>query len=111
MKDYSNKYAYYVHGNEVVAVSTYAGKTVRGRAKCDPEDNFEVDTGKKLAAARCNERVASKRRARAEQKVKEAREQLAIAQRHLANMTDYYNDSVEAEKIAQAAVRDILTDL
>lgn len=111
MKDYSNKYNYYIHGNEVIAVSTYAGKTVRGKAKCDPTDEFSNETGKKLAAARCNERVASKRRARATKKVKEAREQLAYAQQYLAKMTDYYNDSVDAEKAAQAAVRDILTDL
>ena len=32
--------------NEIIAVSTYAGKTVKGVAKCDPRDSF--DKSKKL---------------------------------------------------------------
>ena len=30
-------------GNTVIAISTYAGKTVKGIAKCDPNDNFSYD--------------------------------------------------------------------
>ena len=33
-----SKYQFYVHNNRVIAVSTYAGKTVRGIAICDNND-------------------------------------------------------------------------
>jgi coenzyme F420-reducing hydrogenase delta subunit len=56
----------------VVALSTYAGKTVKGVAKCSPEDKFDFDTGKNIAEARCNVIVAVKRLARAKRKVHEA---------------------------------------
>lgn len=66
MKKFSpDKYRYIVNGNTVIAISTYAGKTVKGVAKCDPEDTFDLEKGKKLAAARCNEKVCRKRLRRA----------------------------------------------
>lgn len=36
------KYRYYTNGQRVIAVSTYAGKTVRGVAACDPNDTFSM---------------------------------------------------------------------
>ena len=61
------KYNFYTDGKtKVIAVSTYAGKTVRGIAKCDVNDTFFLEKGKELAAARCNEKVAKKRLIRAQ---------------------------------------------
>ena len=40
------KYRYYTNGRRVIAVSTYAGKTVRGVATCDPGDEFSMEKGK-----------------------------------------------------------------
>lgn len=37
------KYRYYTNGRRVIAVSTYAGKTVRGVATCDPGDEFSME--------------------------------------------------------------------
>ena len=55
------KYNFYTDGKtKVIAVSTYAGKTVRGVAKCDVNDTFSLEKGKELAAARCNEKIAKK---------------------------------------------------
>ena len=67
-----DKYKFITHDNEVIAISTYAGKTVRGIAKLHPQDTFNLENGKKLAAARCNEKIAAKRFARAVKKIKEA---------------------------------------
>ena len=50
---------------KVIAYSTYAGQSVRGVAKCAPDDEFDVEFGKKLAAARCDVKVARKRLKRA----------------------------------------------
>ena len=42
------RYFYNVSDNKVVCVSHYAGKAVRGIAKCDPVDNFVEDQGMRL---------------------------------------------------------------
>jgi hypothetical protein len=52
-----DKYKYYHNGNQVIAVSTFAGKTVKGIAKCDPNDTFSLETGKHLAALKCNNKI------------------------------------------------------
>lgn len=46
---------------KVIAISTYAGKPVRGVAICSVHDEFDLEKGKRLAAARCNEKVAKLR--------------------------------------------------
>lgn len=61
------KYKFYIAKNKVIAVSTYAGKTVRGVAVCADSDTFDLEKGKRLAAARCNAKVAEKRLKNAEE--------------------------------------------
>ncbi len=78
----------------VVATSTYAGKTVRGVARCHPNDEFDIDKGIQLAVYRCNLKVADKRQARAACKVKEAKLALYEAQVFLHKMLDYRAQSV-----------------
>lgn len=73
----------------VIAVSTFAGKTVRGVAKCHPNDSFNEEVGTKLALARCNLKVAQKRLARANRKVREAVVAQYDAQSFLMKMKDY----------------------
>ena len=94
-----NKYKYFVAKKQdgtpyqVIAVSTYAGRTVRGVAKCDPRDNFSLENGKKLAAARCNLKVAEKRKARAIRKYNEAAHSVMEQQRFLDRMDKYAQDA------------------
>ncbi len=75
--------------NVIVAVSTFAGKSVRGVAKCHPNDSFNEEVGTKLALARCNLKVAQKRLARANRKVREAVVAQYDAQSFLMKMKDY----------------------
>lgn len=60
------------HGPVVIAISHYAGKTVRGVAKCAPNDVFDESYGKQLAAARCDAIIAEKRMKRYAEKTAEA---------------------------------------
>lgn len=87
------KYRFYTNGNRVIAVSTYCGKTVRGVAVCHPDDNFDIEIGKRIAAARCNEKIAEKRLARASNKASEAELDVIRAQQHQKEMQAYYNDA------------------
>lgn len=110
------KYKYYTCTDEkgrmvIIAASTYEGRTVKGYAKCDVNDTFNLEAGKKLAAARCNERIAIKRARRASRKFEEAQAELASAQARLAKMTSYLEDSHDAVVTAKIEVDEILKNL
>ena len=107
MIDYPmDKYKYYVDEKhrKVIAVSTYAGRSVRGSAKADPRDTFDLEKGKILAAKRCNEKVAKRRYARAQRCVKDAARDLQVAQRHYYKMLRYMNDAHDAYSQAEKDV-------
>lgn len=101
MKGYMNmynpeNYKYYTDGNnKIVAVSSYAGKSVRGVAKCDPRDTFDIEKGKALAAARCSVRVAEKRNRRATHEFYKAVQALNAAQDRVDRMREYMEDSID----------------
>lgn len=97
------KYKIIVHDHEVIAISTYAGKTVKGVAKADPRDEFDVEVGKKLAIARCAAKIAVKRQNRAKKCLATAQARLAEAQAWETKMSDYVSDSmIEASKAVDA---------
>ena len=105
------KYKVYTYSDKetgakiIAAVSTYAGKTVKAYAKCDPRDSYDEAAGKKLAAARCNAKIAVKRQARAVRKVAEA--QLQAAKDYLEKMKRYAADAHVEEDIARAELFDL----
>lgn len=91
-----NRYRYYSDGeNKIVAVSSYAGKTVRGVAKCDPRDTFDMEKGKALAAARCSVRVADRRHKYAAKEFLKALHDLEVAQNRVDQMREYMQDSFD----------------
>ena len=49
------KYIYSINGNTVYCMTYYAGKTIKGVAKCDPEDEFDITLGKKIALTRAQQ--------------------------------------------------------
>ena len=95
----------------VVAISTYAGKTVKGYAKLDPKDEFNWEKGRDLAIARCNAKIAAKREARAQMKLAEALEILDMAKAHLNDMLDYHSNSTEKLAEANAHVTKVLSKM
>ena len=101
-------YKFYVAGNKVFAVSSFAGATVRGVAKCNPNDEFDLEYGKALAAARCQEKIAAKRCKRAYSKVDEARAQVNAALAHLQKMMTYEADSEANYNIAAYELAQVL---
>ena len=63
MKNYeTNVYDYIENGRHVVKATTiYEGKSVYAYAKCDPEDNFDLEFGTQLALKRLDLKIAQKR--------------------------------------------------
>lgn len=116
MKYSLDKYKFYQYKDKngkdtMAAASTYAGRTVKGYAKCDPKDQFSIEKGKELAAARCNAKIAAKRVKRASAKYLEAQQQLADAKRFMTRMTEYYTDAVDQLDEANAAVTDLMKSM
>ena len=86
-------YRIYEAPNKVIAVSSFAGQTVRGVAKCNPADEFDSEKGAALAAARCGVKIAEKRVKRAYSKVDEAKAIVDAAITHLSEMMKYQSDA------------------
>lgn len=101
------KYHFYIHGNRIIAVSTYAGRTVRGVAVCADGDSFDIEKGKRLAAARCNQKIAQKRVARARKRLEDASQAVYQANRHFDKMDTYYEDAIEAFDKATQAIQSL----
>lgn len=99
MKNYPiEKYKFFVRqsDNAVIAVSTYAGKVVKGIAKCAPGDKFNLEKGKELAAARCNLKIARKRLGRAQKKMREAIDASERIDKFYCDMSVYQRDALTA---------------
>lgn len=92
----------------IAAVSSFAGKPVKGYADCHPNDEFDVEYGQALAAARCAEKIAAKRCKRAYNKVDEAKAQVAAAMVHLEKMMKYESDAEANYNIASYELAEIL---
>ena len=105
------KYKYYINGNKVIAVSTYAGRHVRGVAICNPNDEFDLETGKKLAALRCNQKVAEKRMSRAADCVKKSYFKYFAAGHEYDRMLKYFEDAKEDYYKAQTYIDDVIKDM
>lgn len=102
-------YKFYTAGNKVIAVSSFAGATVRGVAKCNPNDEFDLQYGMALAAARCQEKIAAKRCKRAYSKVDEAKAQVNTALAHLEKMMHYESDAEANYNIASYELAEVLS--
>ena len=83
MKFSMDRYQFDTSENKVIATSMHAGKLVQGVAKCDPDDEFSLESGKKLAAARCNEKVYKKRMKQARKKLEDAIKAQLVAQNRI----------------------------
>lgn len=95
------RYKIYKSGFKVVAVGSFAGKAVRGIAKCDPEDTFYSKIGEELAMARCDTKIAAKRVKHAKAKREAALKAFNEAKAFLAKMDAYCERAAEQAKEAQ----------
>ena len=118
MRDYPiDRYKYYTYidkktnANVIVAASTYAGKIVKGYAKCDPTDAYNFTKGKELAAARCAEKIALKREKRAARKLAEAEAALEAAQSFYDKMLYYSQDSWQDVQDSAARIADLISNM
>ena len=84
-------------GLKVIAVSSFAGKTVKGIAKCAPEDTPDLETGIMLAILRCNAKIAYKKVNRIAKRYEDARKQVDEAHDNfkvIGDLRDEYLDGM-----------------
>ena len=85
---------------KVVVVSTYAGRNVRGVAKCHPSDTFDNEKGIEIAQARCDLKIAEKRVKRAKEKYNAAVAAFNKASKEVDKAAEYV---LHAEQLALEA--------
>ena len=107
MRKFEYKYKIDEEKRTVVAFSTFAGKVVTGVARCAEEDEFNIEVGKKLAAARCSAKIAEKRVKRAEDCYSFAVEAMKYWSDRVAKMKHYKDDSIVAFEAAYDALTNI----
>lgn len=109
------KYRFYYddkwNPRKVIAVSSYAGRSVRGVAQCHPNDEFSREKGQQLAAARCGAEIAKKRLARAHAKYKEALAQMEETKKYVESMKAYYIDSMRESDEAELILEHLETEM
>ena len=88
-------YKFVITDDKVIALSSFAGRTVRGVAKCHPNDKFDVEYGKALAAARCGVKIAKKRYARARDKYDVMAKLVVMVDKEFKDACEYYTNSYE----------------
>lgn len=103
-----SRYKFIITDDKVICLSSYMGRTVRGVAKCSPNDEFNEEFGKKLAQARCDYKVAQKRYERAVKKNDEAEDALYAAEQYSDKMEDYLWEAEEAFDDAASTLMELL---
>ena len=100
-------FTYSFSENRVYCMTFYAGKTVKGVAKRNPEDEFDLEVGKKLARARCEYKLRKKQLKNKLKRCEIAESELMIAQNHARNAVIYKVEAEENLKAAKKALEEI----
>lgn len=96
------RYKYFTNNkNKVIAEQTFAGKKYRGVAILNNADKFDYETGKTIAAAKCDEKICRARYLYAKKKLDAIEHWLAIADEEYKKVKSYYEDSA-AEMFASS---------
>ena len=92
---YGDKYHLYYHeeNQTIVCTTLYKGQMVRGVAKCNPDDEFDAELGKKLAYLRCKKKFARKKLKHALRVERDAIIFEARAKYNLDKACDFASDS------------------
>ena len=93
--EYGDRCKFYYNKDEqtIICMTLYKGKPVRGIAKCNPEDEFDLELGKKLAYLRCRKKFLCKKLKRALKAEHDAIIAEARAKYNLDSAREFVSDS------------------
>ena len=101
------KYKFYTNGKKVIAKSTYAGKTIQATATCGPMDEFNLEIGKRIAAARCDLKIADKRMINFNKKRFDIIDKIALLKHELDEIDKYCLSATEEFVEAKKRLNDL----
>ena len=102
---YGTTYNFYQSPSDrsVICTTYYKGQIVKGVAKCDPADVFDLERGKQLAYLRCRKKLLKKKVDRAVDVYANACEAVCAATKRRQRAIEFFNDtSNEYKEITQA---------
>ena len=103
------KYKYFTNGEDtVIAEQTFAGKKYRGKAVANPADKFDFETGKDLAAAKCDVKICSARYKYSKARLEWAECVLNYALSEYDKAKAYYGDSANEYFEASKRLNEIM---
>ena len=80
--------------NVTICVSHFAGKPVRGVARCNPTDKYDEQYGEELARLRCDEKIAMKKINNARNKYNAVVDKMSELTNYMEKYLNYHRDSV-----------------
>ena len=106
LSNYGTKYQFYYNEDKhsVVCTTIYKGQTIRAIAKCDPEDTFDLETGKKIAYLRCKQKFARKKMLHAGEVYHDSFSKYERSKRNLDKASEFLADSVCQYQAANEAL-------
>lgn len=105
------KFTYSFANNRVYCMTYYAGKTIKGVSKRHPDDEFNLEDGKKLAKARCEYKVRKKQFNNKLKRCVTAHNQLSAAAKIAENATrsvEFATKQLEEARLALEAIENSL---
>lgn len=87
--------------NTIIAIQTWAGNPVKGYAHLHPEDNYNEEFGKALAAARCDMKISAKRKKYLKQKMLDALSKLEQAEQEYISIHEQYQRALQTYNDAE----------
>jgi len=103
------KYKYYTNNKDlVIAEQTFAGKKYRGKAICKNEDEFDLELGKKIAAAKCDFKICKARKKEANYRLQIANKDLKFFANYANRMNNYFIDACAEEKSAYLRLNELM---
>jgi hypothetical protein len=108
-----NKYQFYYDTNNrrVICTTTYKGSIIRATATCNPDDSFELETGKKLAYIRCKNKFLSKKAAHAAKVYAKNYADMVRTNARLSRTANFVKDVADELAEAQSVLADFEVNL
>lgn len=96
---------------KVIAESSYHGNRVRGYAICSPEDNFDLELGKKLAAMRCNEKIQVKKMKALSRNIEMCTKEIQVCSDYVQKLRKIYKEIFIEYQVDCASLEELESNL
>ena len=110
---YGTTYNFYQSPSDrsVICTTYYKGQIIKGIAKCDPADTFDLERGKELAYLRCRKKLLKRKVDRAVDVYSQTVEAVCTANKRRQRAIEFFNDASNEYKEITQALEELETEL